>query len=236
MTVIQMIGTKGGVGTSLLAVGLAQRLALRGPVLLVDGGRLVGTDDLLLDVVAERSWADLVRLAAELSARHIQAVAVGDHLGLRLVGAPSSPGPPISPAVIRALASQIDCLIVDGPPAAEALAAGLPEACDRLLLIATPDPPALRGVTRVLAGLQPHVQQRAKLVLNQWSDAIPASPEALASGCGLALLATIPVADQAVFGQVQFGRIDGRASAWSGAIDALADRLAVPSERQADGL
>src|SRR3989304_2087705 len=74
MPVLAVTGAKGGCGASLVATNLALALAPYGATLLVDLHVGDSGDDLLLDLLSERTWADLLPVAAELTARHLDLV------------------------------------------------------------------------------------------------------------------------------------------------------------------
>ena len=89
MPVVALQGAKGGVGASLIATNLGCVLAGQEPTLLLDVHGATGSDDLLLNLKAERSWADLLPVADELQNGHIQRAVASHTTGLKLLGSPS---------------------------------------------------------------------------------------------------------------------------------------------------
>ncbi len=217
MPVVTLLGAKGGVGVSLIATNLGLLLAQRGQCLLLDLHPQTGADDLLLDLSPERSWADLLPVAEELTPRHLELAATLHPTGLRLLAAPQQP--PAQPEkverLLRALSRSADWLLVDAPPPGDPLTAAALAACDALLLVTTPDPPALRAAHRLAEGLSAPLRARTALVLNQVGRDHPVPPTELATAVGLPLLAALPPDPEAVGNQVHFGRalaLDGRAT------------------------
>jgi MinD superfamily P-loop ATPase len=72
MPILAVTGAKGGCGASLVATNLALALTPYGETLLVDMHVGDAGDDLLLDLSSERSWADLLPVASELTERHLE--------------------------------------------------------------------------------------------------------------------------------------------------------------------
>lgn len=155
--VIAFAGSKGGVGTSALALLTAQAIV---------GARTVGVVDLdlqsgdlaaYLGVHARRSVVDLVDIAGEMSGRVLRETTYDVPGGLRLLAAPNDGEREeemtarAARAVVNALRFQYDVAVVDvGSHLSESTAAVLEDA-DVVVLVATPDLPSLRSARRVLA-------------------------------------------------------------------------------------
>jgi Flp pilus assembly CpaE family ATPase len=221
---ILLVGAKGGVGTSMLAAGLARTLARRQPVLLVDAVRVAGIADLLLDVPVAHDWSDLLRLAPELTGRHLAAVAIEAGPNLRLLAAPADCGPSMTGELLTSLAGLGGFVLVDTERSAIRPQGALAGLADHLLLVTTTAPGALRAARRLANEWPSAVRLRAGLVVNQWSEGTPLTPEQLAAGCQLPLAGAIPIADHLAFNQVHFGQASGSERNWGPAVEALATR------------
>ena len=225
MPTVAIVGAKGGCGASLVATNLAIALARDGRTILVDLHNGDGSDDLLLDLRSERSWADLLPVAGELEPRHLDLATLAHPAGLRFLAAPRDPTPTETrlDLLLPALAAQFDWLVLD-----LSSSAGRPPLADKLLVVTTPDPPALRNVQRRLQRLPPDSRPMARLVLNQFTRAHPGHPVSIASALECPLLGVLPPDPRAVGFQVSFGRpcaLDGRSSFGRGAA-AMARALA----------
>ena len=209
MPTIAVTGSKGGCGASLVATNLSLTLASLGEVLLMDLHLGDGDDDLLLDVKPERSWADLLRVAGELTPRHIELAAVPAGAGMSLLAAPPSltqiPSSSDILSLVRALTAHTPWLVLDLPARAEFSRPALSEA-DVILITITGDPPAIRAAQRLIEALPEPARARCSLVFNQFTRAHPAHPQAVAALLGCPLAATLPVDPRAVGFQVSFGR------------------------------
>ena len=204
MPSVAVVGAKGGCGASLVATNLAIALTRHGSTLLADLHNGDGTDDLLLDLHPERSWADLLPVAGELEPRHLDLATRTHASGLRFLAAPSQPAPLEKDQVallLQVLAMRVEWLVLDLPSSPPEVAPA-----DSVLVVATPDPPALRGAQALLKRLPPEARSRAGLVLNQVSRAHPGHPASIASALACPLLGVLPSDARAVGFQVSFGR------------------------------
>jgi pilus assembly protein CpaE len=204
MPTIALAGAKGGCGASLVATNLAIALTRYGSALLVDLHDGDGSDDLLLDLRPEHSWTDLLAVATELEPRQLDLAAARHASGLRLLAASSrvvGEEPSRVTSLLQSLTARVDWLILDLPSSPR-----YAPPADAFLVVATPDPPALRGAQVLLERLPAELRSRAGLVLNQFTRAHPGHPASIAARLELPLLAVLPADARAVGFQVSFGR------------------------------
>lgn len=223
MPVIVVIGAKGGVGTSLVAVNLSRHLVERAPVLLVDLVPMVGCCDLLLNVSVERSWSELLPVSDELSDRHLELSVVQDRSGLSLLAAPENRDGNTdgARALLEELATRWAWLVLDGGSGCAPLLDPAFSVADLALLVTTPDPPALRAANRLNeARVTESTRTQWGLVINQLSPDHPALPERAAASLRTELLGVIPPDREAVAQQVHFGRFPTRADS-AGFVEAM---------------
>ena len=209
MPVLAVTGAKGGCGASLVATNLALALAPYGATLLVDLHVGDSGDDLLLDLLSERTWADLLPVAAELTARHLDLVLQQHSGGLHFLAGPAKPAvthPNLVAALMVAISSRFEWTVLDLPGRPPRDVEPLMILADSILVVATADPPALRAAQRLLEAMDPAARPRARLVLNQFTRAHPAHPASIAAGLQVSLLATLPTDPRAVGFHVNFGR------------------------------
>ncbi|MCL2849595.1 MAG: hypothetical protein FWE61_06085 [Micrococcales bacterium] len=153
---IVVAGAKGGVGTTTFALLAGQSMVATRSVGLVDFDLQAGDLAAYLGVQARRSVVDLVGIATDMPGRVLREITYEVH-GLRLLTAPSNGerAEEMTVRAARAIASalrfQFDVSVVDvGNHLSEASAALIEEA-DQVVLLATPDLPALRAARRTLA-------------------------------------------------------------------------------------
>lgn len=152
--IVVVNGAKGGVGTSTVALQLAL-LASGGTaglrVCLVDFDLQQRGLRHLLDMSARRTVLDLVPVAESLTARHVDEALFRHYSGLEVLLGPHEPERAdevtgdVARHVLGAIRGQFDLVIVDaGSVVTEANAVAM-DLADDLLMVVTPDVPALRA-------------------------------------------------------------------------------------------
>ena len=200
-TITAVVGAKGGVGTSTVALMAAAQLAQGARTCLVDldvrGGDLAA----MTGISVRRSIADLADIAAEVSAREISEVTYPLPGGIALLPAPEQgeTGETLTESATRQILTmlryQFDHVILDcGNRLDDILAMGL-DSADQALIVATPDAPALRSVRRLSDALDRLDIARGRpfgLVVNLTSRQREIQPATAAKMTGVALAASIP--------------------------------------------
>jgi pilus assembly protein CpaE len=155
---IAVAGSKGGVGTTTVALHLgltAARMAPGRAVCLVDFDLQKGDFRALVDTPYRRSVVDLVDVANEISVRHLQETLYTHKDGFRLLLAPEEGeraedvDSAVARNVLAAVKARHALTVVDiGAVATEATAIAA-EMASQVLIVTTPDVLALRGVRRM---------------------------------------------------------------------------------------
>ena len=200
-TITAVVGAKGGVGTSTVALMAAAQLAQGARTCLVDldvrGGDLAA----MTGISVRRSITDLADIAAEVSAREISEVMYPLPGGIALLPAPEQgeTGEMLTESATRQILTmlryQFDHVVLDcGNRLDDILAMGL-DSADRALIVATPDAPALRSVRRLSDALDRLDIARGRpfgLVVNLTSRQREIQPATAAKMTGVALATSIP--------------------------------------------
>lgn len=200
-TITAVVGAKGGVGTSTVALMAAAQLAQGARTCLVDldvrGGDLAAKTG----ISVRRSITDLADIAAEVSAREISEVMYPLPGGIALLPAPEQgeTGEMLTESATRQILTmlryQFDHVVLDcGNRLDDILAMGL-DSADRALIVTTPDAPALRSVRRLSDALDRLDIARGRpfgLVVNLTSRQREIQPATAAKMTGVALAASIP--------------------------------------------
>ncbi len=188
--IVAVAGSKGGVGTTTVALQLALaavRSAPGRPVCLVDFDLQKGDFRNYLDLPQRRSVVDLVAVAQEISVRHLQETLYTHREGFRVLLAPEEGeryeevDSAVARSVLTAVKARHALTIVDlGASITEASATGA-ELANRVLVITTPDVAALRGARR-LTDLWTRLQVREAdedilVVLNRASRKVEIQPD-----------------------------------------------------------
>ncbi len=184
---ITLMGVKGGVGATTLAVHLAYSLAKRGKkVLLIDHHPELGEATLHLSL--EHHNYGFYELACNLSrmdAELLQGFALKHESGLEVLASPEGLGmtPKTTPEAVqqtlRFLLRMYDYVVVDTACGFDEQNLAILEASDEFNLIATPQLPAIRSTSRFLDYLLRlnYATSKAQVVLNRWSKRAPLSVE-----------------------------------------------------------
>lgn len=158
--IVAMVGAKGGVGVSTLSVLTARECARTGTTCLVDLDVRQGDLAAYCKVRVRRTITDLVSVASEVGGREISEVTYPTKYGLALLPAPDDGelGELMTEVaarqVIQALRYQYDRVVIDcGSHLEDGLAAAL-DLADEIVVVATPDTPALRSVRRLTAAME----------------------------------------------------------------------------------
>lgn len=184
-------GAKGGVGTTTIAAHLASDFVRSVPgksVCLVDLDVEKGDLTNLLGVSHRLDISDLAKVADDLGPSTVSSAIHRDETGLGLLIAPSriediaSVGDRETRLILGALRRQFDLVVVDVGAHVTPVSAAAVEIADEVVLVATPDVLALRGVHRTLdawARVGVRKPETTRVVLNRVSKVADIQPESV---------------------------------------------------------
>ncbi len=191
---IVVVSPKGGVGKTFVSVNLAASLARHTGfrVLLLDLDLHSGDAAVHLDLIGQRTLADLLPYAAELEAGHLaRAVVMHGPSRLEVLLAPAKPESAEMVArehlgcLLRLVKQGYDFVVVDTPPdPADPLVETCLEEATAVVLVCSLDAAALRQCRLLLESLCPGGREPARrlaLVLNQAHEGGPLPPGRAAS-------------------------------------------------------
>lgn len=203
--VIAVVGAKGGVGTSLLALLLAREFARRAPTCLVDFDLRNGDLAAYCGARPRRSVADLAEVGENIGRRELDEASFPVRHGIMLLSAPrhGEAGEAMGEAqirrVIQATRYQYAAIILDCGSRLDDVQAAALDFADELLIVATPDIPALRAARRLHEAMERLDIARStpmSLALNKVSRRAEIQPAAAGRLTGLALGVEIPEAEK----------------------------------------
>ena len=187
--VIHVLGVKGGVGATTLAVNLAVQARLANsaqPVALVDAALPVGEIPLFLDLDYTYTWAEAVRDTSRLDATFMESLMVRHDSGLDVLCAPDR----IEDAEIlnaEGLSAALDLLrrmyslvVVDGSPYLDDLSLTAVRGADEILLATELSLPGLAVVRRLLesfANMDDGLAAKTRLVVTRHQSKGGITPE-----------------------------------------------------------
>ena len=204
---VMLMGVKGGVGTTTLAVHLAYSLAKRShkKVLLVDHHPELG--EITLHLGLDHHNYGFYELACNLSrmdAELLQGFVLKHESGLEVLASPEGLGmtPKTTPEAIqqtlRFLLRMYDYVVVDTDCRLDEQNLAMVELSDEFSLIATPHLPSVRATSRYLDYLLRlnFPTAKSQVVLNRWSKRAPLSVENIEKALRRKISLIIPNSEQ----------------------------------------
>jgi pilus assembly protein CpaE len=173
---IALMGAKGGVGTSFVACQLGASLAREGcRTALVDGHQRHGDVALYLDLSPPYTFASLATRSEPVDATYLQTAMVSHTSGVAVLAAPKAPeeAEAVTPScveeVIGLLRAEFEWVIWDTPHDFDDRSLVVLDQADSILLITTPDVPAMSHTRMQLELLERlgHGEQEVRIVLNR---------------------------------------------------------------------
>jgi pilus assembly protein CpaE len=235
---IVVFGTKGGVGKTTVAVGLA--LALRQQtqqsVLLSDGDFVFGDANIHLDIASDRSILDLLPHMDALDSRLLDRVTAEHSSGIRLLPAPPRPeqADAITASDVRTLLSLMstayDYVVTDTQPSYDERMLAVLDLADAYVVVFTPAMGVLRNTRRFLevAGRLGYPLDRMHFVLNRAGDQSQMRFDDIAAAIGTRQVLQIPTVGHELADSINNGRplvIHQPRSSFSKAMNQLTEEL-----------
>lgn len=201
--VVTLLGAKGGVGTTTLAVHLAVALATKHgkKTLLIDHHHQLGHVCLHLGIKDSRYHFDeLLRNVQRLDSDLLRGFVVKHSSGLEVLGSPDAHTPQYSnnreelEQVLGFLREEYDLILLDSSLAYDQVAATLAMLSDEVELISTPDVASLRDLSRRIDYLNAADIPAAKLriIVNRTSSNDAITSEQVEKAVRLPVSATVP--------------------------------------------
>jgi pilus assembly protein CpaE len=193
--IISIMGSKGGVGTTTVAVNLAVSLAetkAKQSVALVDLNAVVGEIPLFLAVRPSYHWGEIMQNIGRLDSAFLMNIMVRHGSGLYVLPSPSKlNGYPVATPdtmqrVLNVLRDMFDVVVIDGGQSMDNAYLKVIEMSDALLIISILSLPCLHNthnLLRSLKGLSILPEDRMRVVINRYlkkSDvSIPEAEESI---------------------------------------------------------
>jgi pilus assembly protein CpaE len=225
--VIAVYSPKGGVGCTTIATNLAVALARRSKasVALVDLDLQFGDIGIALDLKSANSVADLLNHVDAIEPSLVDEVFVRHSSGVRVLLAPDNLAmvPSIDPdrvaRVVDQLRPHFQYIVCDLWSSLEDLTLATLRMADRIILVTTPELPALRNLRRVMSATGLLLQdERTLLVANRVPGKAGIGLSEIERGLGRPIAATIPSEGVGITEAINRGIsiLDDRARAKSG--------------------
>jgi pilus assembly protein CpaE len=157
--IVDVIGSKGGVGTTTVAVNLATSLAgLEGSpsVALIDMNLLFGEIPLFLDVKSLFNWGEVARNISRLDSTYLMSILSKHVSGVHVLPSPTGldgvnvATPEIIEKLLELMQNVFDFIVIDGGQSLDDVSLKVLEASDTVFLVAILSLPCLTNLKRLL--------------------------------------------------------------------------------------
>ncbi len=178
--IINVMGSKGGVGTSTVAVNLAASLAemkTAQSVALIDMNLLFGDIPLFLDTENTHHWGEIAKNIQRLDATFLMSIMSTHSSGVYVLHSPSQldgstvATPEIMQVLLTLMRTMFDYIIIDGGQGLDSMSLKILEMSDTLMLVSVLSLPCLANTNRLLGtfkllGYPP--EEGIKVVINRY--------------------------------------------------------------------
>jgi len=178
--IIHVIGGKGGVGATTVAVNLSTNLANSNrsqSVVLLDMNLLFGEIPTFLDLQSDFSWGEVVKNISRLDVTYLTSVLAKHPSGIFVLPSPTGldgvnrATPEIIEKLLRVMQEAFDFIVVDGGPSIDETSLKIIEISDTVLVVSILSLPCLTNVKRLFwtfqkLGFPP--KDRVKVLVNRY--------------------------------------------------------------------
>lgn len=202
--VISIFGSKGGVGTTTVAVNLAVSMAqgeTAQSVALIDMNTLFGEIPLFLEMSPKFHWGEITKNIDRLDDTFLANILTPHRSGIQVLPSPAylnghiRPTPEIMTRLLALMRKMFDYVIIDGGQSTNDTSLKVLEISDKLLLITILSLPCLANTNKLMRSLSDlgYVDRdRIKVVLNRYMKKGDISLKDAEAGIGTKLFRTIP--------------------------------------------
>lgn len=199
---VTIFSAKGGVGKTTIATNLAYALAAGNnhEVCVVDLDLSFGDVAIALQIFPSRTIADTVAMQSNLDAEGLESVLTQYRDGVFALAAPVQPdardaiSASLVGTILQLLRQRFAYVVVDTPPALDDVVLQAFDESDLIVLVATPDIPALKNlkIASETMSLLNIPADRRRLVLNRADARVGVSADEVAASLQMQITSTIP--------------------------------------------
>ena len=179
--IINMIGSKGGVGTTTIAVNLATSLAKvplhHASVVLLDMNSLFGEIPIFLDIQPDFNWAEVVRNISRLDSHYLMSILCKHKSGIHVLPSPTgldgigASTPEFFEKILELMKQVFDFIVIDGGQSLDSVSLKILEMSDFLFLIGIMSLPCLTNLKRFLGIFEKlgyPENEKIKIIINRY--------------------------------------------------------------------
>ena len=178
--IINVISSKGGVGTTTIAVNLAVSLALEKnnpSVALIDMNLLFGDIPLFLEIEPEYNWSEITKNISRLDDNFLRNILSVDASGVSVlpspnyVNDPDEKTPEIMAHLIMLMQQVFDFIIIDGGQPLDDISLKILELSDIVLMVSILTPPCILNTKKLLTTFRDlgfPLDENIKIVINRY--------------------------------------------------------------------
>jgi pilus assembly protein CpaE len=216
--IISVVGSKGGVGTTTVAVNLATSL-INSPavesVALIDMNLLFGEVPLFLDIKPHFNWGKVAENIARLDSTYLMSILTKHSSGISVLPSPTGldVGEAADPSVVEKLLplmrEEFDYIVVDSGQSMDPMSLKLLQLSDTALVVCIPSLPCLINVRRLLdtfANLGYPREENTQIVMNRHHKKSVISLKEAREGINKEISWTIPNDYQATMAAINQGK------------------------------
>jgi pilus assembly protein CpaE len=215
---VGVIGSKGGVGATTVAVNLSVALRetdAKTSVLLMDMNPLLGDVHLFLDVKTSFSWADGARDIARMDSTYLLNTLYKHPSGIHVLPAPAKPlgigaaTPETMARLMDVIRSTFDVVVMDGCSAFDDLSIAMLGQSDTILVISELNLPALVNAKKLMGALEGLGLAHGKdirFVINRYQRTSLVTPEEAERTVGKNIVTLIPNDYEATMSAINNGK------------------------------
>lgn len=246
-SIISILGSKGGVGTTTIAVNLAVALTLgqeKKSVALLDMNTLFGEIPLFLEMAPKFHWGEITKNIERLDDTFLNNILTKHRSGIQVLPSPAylnghvRPTPEIMSKLLGLMRRMFDFVVIDAGQSTNDTSLKVLEISDTLLLVTILSLPCLANTNKLIKSLTDlgYVEaERIRVVLNRFIKKGDISVEDAEAGIGKELFCTIPNDFNATMAAINNGKplleIAPKADI-SKSFLSLASSLAMPSTNE----
>ena len=181
--ILQVLGSKGGVGVTTAAVNLAAGLAeldRSRSVALVDMNLIFGEIPIFLDIKSSFDWGEVVKNISRVDATLLKSILFKHPCGISVLTSPAGldgvnrATPEILGKLLEAMQGTFDYTVVDGGQSIDDLSLKALEMSDKVFLVASLSLPCLTNIKRLLWTFQKlgyPGKEKIKIIINRYQKA-----------------------------------------------------------------